>query len=481
MIKKHSYLVELIVFFALLAFLISGTYDVVRYKNVGSGGGMDNFYSTDVPIDVIIYGSSHAACTVNNGILWDDYGIASYTLSAGSQKIDATYYFLQESIAVNKPKVALVETFLLTENEFSLDSFYRSALTSRFSTRFMEYTLNTVKENDLGREAAENMLLRIPIVHSRYKEVEKEDFVNNTEYIRGYRGSNASTPLNSPEKTDRCGEIKEDALVYIDKMINLCRKEGVELIFFNAPYEIGEDAYAKQNTLREYVEGQGCQYIGFNAEPETYGIDYSTDFRDNGHLNDAGAEKVTRALAGFIQESGLVQDRRGSSGYDLWDQHLRYLNDRALRYELTSCGTIEEYLECLCNQIGDNTCVISLNGNYRALGDDIYFPYLEKLGIDYDAYEKGGIWVIRNGEILYCSDGAVEYTAYRQLGKRTDLNVYKNESDEFPSILIDDRDLSPDCNGISVQLFDENCEFLIHTMKLNVYDGTDVIDIELPE
>ena len=122
MIKKHAYLAELLVFCILLAVIVSGIYDTVRYKNVGSGGGMDNFYNTDVPIDVIIYGSSHAACTVNNGVMWEDYGIASYTLSAGSQKADATYFFLQESIAKNKPKVALVETYNLANNDFTLDS-----------------------------------------------------------------------------------------------------------------------------------------------------------------------------------------------------------------------------------------------------------------------------------------------------------------------------------------------------------------------
>ena len=37
-------------------------------------------------------------CTVDHGLLWDQYGIAGYTLSAGSQRLDSTYYFLKEAI-----------------------------------------------------------------------------------------------------------------------------------------------------------------------------------------------------------------------------------------------------------------------------------------------------------------------------------------------------------------------------------------------
>ncbi len=479
--KKNPYLIELLVFFVLISIVMSGIYNVFRYKNVGSGGGMDNYYDTKVPIDVIIYGSSHAACTVNNGVFWQDYGIASYTLSAGGQTIDGTYYFLQESIAVNKPKIALVETYLLTECEFSLASYYRSALTSKFSKRFLDYTLNVVKDNSLDRETAENMIFRMPIVHSRYKELEKGDFINSAKYIRGYRGSNEMAPIEGPQVTDRYAEISEDALMYIDKMINLCKNEGVELIFFNAPYEIGEEAYAKQNTLRDYVIGKGCQYIGFNGNNDVLKLDYGSDFRDPEHLNDNGAEKVTRALAEFITENCPVQDRRGSKGYELWDRNIDYLNDRKLKYKLNDCRTLDEYWKVLYDNMDGKTCILSLNGNYRALGDEIYKPYLGLLGIDSETYEKGGVWVIRNGDIIYYSGGANTFHGYQMLGENVDLNIYKNEIDEFADIWIDDEDLSPDCNGISVLLYDEDCNYIIHGMKVDVYNGTEVTDIELPD
>ncbi len=479
--KKHPYLTEIIVFLALMAIMLSGIYNVVRYKNVGSGGGMDNFYSTKVPIDVVIYGSSHAACTVNNGILWNDYGIASYTLSAGAQNIAGTYYFLQESIAVNKPKVALIETYLMTENQFALDSFYRSALTTRFSTRFVSFILETIKNNSLDRKTAEDMLLRMPIVHSRYSELEKSDFVNSEAYIRGYRGDNSIIPISTPQKTDRFDEISADTLEYIDKMIDLCKKNGVEPIFFNAPYEIDEATYARQNTLCDYVESKGCDYLGFNRDYEQYGIDYSSDFRDDGHLNDTGAAKVTRALAEYIKNNFSVEDRRGNAGYESWDQHLVYLADKTLRYQLNDCTSIENYLSCICENAKDKTIILSLNGNYRALGDEIYQPYLEQLGIDNNTYEKGGVWVIRNGEITCYSEGESEFIAYQQLGTSTDLNIYKKAGNEYPHILIDDADLSPDCNGISVIVYDEICEYTVQAMKMNIFEGTDTINMSLPE
>ena len=103
--RKHKYLIEVVMLFILLSIVIGKYNDAVRYKHVGNGGGVENYYAMNVPVDVVAYGSSHAGCTVNNALLWDEYGMATYTLSAGNQTADGIYYFMKEFFKKNKPSV----------------------------------------------------------------------------------------------------------------------------------------------------------------------------------------------------------------------------------------------------------------------------------------------------------------------------------------------------------------------------------------
>ncbi|WP_024867303.1 SGNH/GDSL hydrolase family protein [Butyrivibrio sp. FCS014] len=478
--KKNRFLIEIIVFCLFLSLAVSGLYNVLRYKNVGSGGGMDNFYSTKVPIDVIVFGSSHAACTVNNGILWEENGVASYSLTAGSQEGDGTAYFVREAIAVNKPKVALIETYLLPGEEFSLASYYRSALTSRFSTRYVDYTMRVAGENDLDREMVEDMLLRMPIVHSRYKELEPKDFGAWEEYIMGYRGSDQTVPIEPIEFTDEKALLSEVTLRNIDDIISSCRQNDVEPVFFAAPYLASSDEQAKQNAIRDYVEAKECKYIDFIRDYQKYNIDFSRDFRDDGHLNDEGASKVTRALGEILVSNYDIPDRRGCKGYEMWDKHLTYLEDRKAMYVLHKISGLQEYLECLRNMADDYTVVIALNGNYRALGDDIYMPYITELGIDQESYEKGGVWIIRNGFFEDYSDGASNFKKYSEIGG-VDFNFFKTENEEFPHIIVGEQDYTPEYNGISILVFDEKCGYVIDNMYVDIYKGVEVEHTNLEE
>jgi hypothetical protein len=98
--KKHKVLIEIIIFVVLLSLMMAGCYDVLRYKDTGDLGGhgrlYDNYYDIDVPIDVMVYGASHAGCTVDNSLLWKESGIASFTLSSGAQQAFGTYYYMKD-------------------------------------------------------------------------------------------------------------------------------------------------------------------------------------------------------------------------------------------------------------------------------------------------------------------------------------------------------------------------------------------------
>ena len=473
--KRRNNIIELCVFWLLLIFLGTRCYDAVRYKDTGSGGGMDNFYATKVPVDVIAYGSSHAGCTIDNRILWEEYGIASYTLSAGGQSIDGTYFFMLESFRNNKPKVALVDTYTFSGGAAGLDSIYRTSLTGKWSLPYVKYVFEQNDIHHFDRETLEEILLRVPVVHDRYREIEKRDFYNDTWYYRGYRGSRDRGEAPEPVITDERKPLPETGALYLQKMIDLCKKEGVELVLFHAPYSATAEEIAYQNTIREITEEQGFTYLGMNHDYQKIGIDFKTDMRESSHLNDKGAAKVTRYLGELLRDTYGLTGHHGEPGYETWDLHARFLEDKEDGYRLRDAYELNPYLETLAGMKERYTIVLTMEGNYRALGDDAYTSQLELLGIDRNAYETGGVFVIRNGEIVYYSGGAKELQFATVLSERIDLAIY-GEQDKI-HVFLDGREALPreeQLNGMTFLVYDEKCMYEVDKGYVNLYESLEI-------
>ena len=473
-LNKRNFLIEIIIFVLLVCTILHGCYDAVRYKDTGSGGGWDNYYAADVPIDVVIYGSSHAACTVNNAILWDEYGIPSFSMTAGGQTAYGTYEFMKESFKYQKPHVALIETFMLAEYGAETDAVYRTALTPRWSPHYASSIVQYAFKHNLGHETAEELALKMPIVHSRYAELERSDFINTTFYNMGYQGSMDVEAVAPPEMTDIRNELPEANRDYITDMIDLCRTNGVEPVFFLAPYSAPAGEIAYQNSIKDLITSYDVTYLDFVKE-NAAGIDYSTDMREYSHLNDTGASKVTHALADYLKTEYDLPDRREDSGYEAWDLHVRYQTDRRNEYTLDSCVDIGSYLDALAGMYGQYTVIISLNGDYRVLGDEPVCSALEALGIDKAAYEEGGVFLLRNGNLAYSSGGADEYDHYTELDHKIDLRLYRYPGIGFGYVRIAGESTNYDHNGVGIIVYDEQCMYTVDNVYTDVYTGWGII------
>ena len=91
-------------------------------------------------------------------------------------------------------------------------------------------------------------------------------------------------------------------------------------------------------------------------------LNFSTDFRDDDHLNYYGAQKITAHLGKYIKEHYDIPDRRLDPAYAKWnDDYKLYVQD-TFAQELNATKNSEKYLELLTSkkEATDNTCISSL-------------------------------------------------------------------------------------------------------------------------
>ena len=85
----------------------------------------------------------------------------------------------------------------------------------------------------------------------------------------------------------------ETIMKYVDKIIELCEKENVELIFYRAPFVSTENELKQINYLNDYLEKKEIPF--YDTEKEI-NFNINEDFVDKYHVSIKGANKITNFL-----------------------------------------------------------------------------------------------------------------------------------------------------------------------------------------
>ena len=479
---------KILIFVLIACIMFAGILNILNYKSTGGGGGFQHFYSANEnSIDVMFFGSSHAHCTIDHGYLWDNYGIAGYTLSAGSQNIDSTYYFIKEALRVQKPEIIVVEMLGATggEIENTETDVYRNSLSMKWSSVFFEYTDYLADNMEMEKTWKEQIYTKIPIVHSRYAELTQEDFQDNIPFMMGYRGSYENESFEEPTVTSEIGELNPEKREWLQKIVDLAKVNNVEIVLFASPCVLSQEQQMQFNAIEAFAEENNVQYINYNKLYKDIGLNFKTDFRDSEHVNNYGAVKVTEHIADFLKDNYALEDRRGQSGYSLWEDNALYLRNKALRHELENASDINDYLQILSEMEEEQTVIIALTGNYNVLGD-VYLENLMKLGITADEYAQGGVWVFRNREKFMYLPGK----EYRECIKtpsgeiHLESSSYLSQEDEMienVKLIVNAEDYYQVENGVNMIVYNEELNQLIDAAGDDVYLGLELVHCEKTE
>ena len=288
---------------------------------------MREFYQQE-NIDTLLIGSSLVYCGYDPRILDEVWGENTYIAGTPIQKVDGSYYLLKEALKKNDIKTVYVDTYnrhYIDEPEERtqghMELVYYITDYMRDGWNRFEFLINASgSEHYLNSffipARYGNDLLDLERMEKIIKIKRREEYsayvLPNTFYKGAMFTQGQSGNPNLIAKVDEAnfGPIEEQAisnysLRCLDKMVELCKKEGIRLVLVGTPVPhlyinsvIDYDNY--HNYMKEYAKQNNIEFYNFNLCKTDYLNFEKTDFLDMQHLSGVGNEKYSRFFADFM-------------------------------------------------------------------------------------------------------------------------------------------------------------------------------------
>ena len=352
-------------------------------------------------VDVIFCGSSHVYCDIATGVLWDNYGISAFDLGGAEAPAWATYYHLKDAFRNQKPKlvcyeisVAAIYPMLTQVDSWAADNNYGMSISK---DRYEQLKANS-EEKEFSKR-----LLPLGVMHSRYSDLCENDFkdVNNSINYKGFDPRERVYPMERQDMsgikdTEPCSEKAEQ---YIRKIIELCRENDTELLFFVSPYRESEEERKIYNYIDQIADESGIPHINYNDFIDDIGLDFGCDFHDYTHLNFFGDYKFSDYLGKTLQEKYELSDHRGDINYQSWEidayKQRMERNNNTLAYAQHDAA---EFMKNISSE-GYDVFVTIKYGISEGL-DEEKSQNLANVGIPVEKQLSGSSYIIRDGSIV---------------------------------------------------------------------------------
>lgn len=287
-------------------------------------------------LDVIYIGNSDLYRGISPITIWDDYGITGYAFTTPGQVAWTSYYTLLETLRYQNPKVVIFNVDACISSFHSTEGNYRKAFDN------MKLSFNKIQAlNDDAYEFSfmEKLSYVFPVIkyHSRLLELSEEDFIYAYDNSRfSYKGldmiAEIEPYLNGFDYMKDEGKdymIPEKSKIYLDKIVNECKKRNIDLILIEIPSAESWD-YSKSQTYTKYALENNIEFIDFNLLGDEINFDWKTDTSDGGdHLNVFGAEKVSKYIGRYLNANYVFVDKRNIKEYEYWNaDSKKYHRDR---------------------------------------------------------------------------------------------------------------------------------------------------------
>ncbi len=405
--------------------LIDDLDDEVRYA-------MHELYEQE-EIETLFLGSSHVFCGYDPRILDEISGENTYLAATPVQKVDGSYYLLKEALKNNQIKKVYLDMFYLQYRDIpaergSIQMQWIYCITDNMKNNWnrIEFLLNASDcenyiEGFLPAARYGNYLLDRKRIERVIKSKRSSEYINYENVPSAFYKGAYVIPggVGNPEMIADLDNlevaeniISEYSLKYLNKIVELCKEEEIELVLVTTPFtDFYVQALGNYNTfyayMKEYAKTNAIEYCDFNlCRPELLVME-KDDFVDYHHLSGKGAVKYSTVFAEMMASYDKME--RQELFYDSVQEKMDDLSPRTMGILLEKSKDEEGvyFLSTVANYDVDveyRICTLDEQGTENELIQDFSDEKMIKVSQEGTSYKI----TVRNkstGEI--CEEGVI--------------------------------------------------------------------------
>lgn len=481
--------IKLLLFSALFAFVVTLVNRVVNPKYVyrdtwPTTATYLGFY--EMPrnsVDVLFFGSSHAASGFDPQQLYDNYGITSYNLGCEQQNLLVSYYWLKEALKYQSPKVIVLDTYMMqwyneSEPLNTAESCTRKAMDYMRWGKVKMDAVRDIGKYDKNQSIWSYYLTNIRF-HSRWTGLERSDFtfseIKSHYETKGYvprfeMSEEENYEPFSENDTDEQETLMPLMVEYAQKIEELCKQNGIRLILVKNPTIATNVKF--HNTVKAFADEKRLEFIDFNEKDNYRKLDFnfSTDMSDGGHPNIAGAAKITDYLGKvLIERYGVVSHKN-----DVWEATEQYHQELKDIFSLPYETDVVRYLKKLDSNRFSVFISVKDEASFGLSQEAI--DAVRALGFEFDMEGKTRYSYIA----IKTDEGLYEAVSDQKLSKKDTFQkgtigywVVSAGMDcgNISSIQIGGVEYSKNNRGLNIVVYDNTTKMIVDSVCFDTYDA----------
>ena len=161
--------------------------------------------------------------------------------------------------------------------------------------------------------------------HNYYKTWEGPSDVTD-EIFMGYCFADGAEYFETPQYSDDRAPMVDVDGRYLQKIIELCQKEGIDLFVIKTPVVYSDAEHQVLNSVKQMCEAYSVMYYDMSIDATEWGFDYTKDMLNYFHNNTPGAKKVTTRLGEILTELYDFSENERHQYADVWAKELERMN-----------------------------------------------------------------------------------------------------------------------------------------------------------
>ncbi len=469
--KKWKIAVRAAVFVGLALLMTYGLTAVLKDKRVtfdyDTTRKAEGFYAEEKnSLDFVFVGSSQMFTSVVPAVLWEEYGITSYDFGANEQPMYLSYYYIKEALKYQNPKAIVLEVSYCNTPDYTHEGVLHINLDDlRMGPVKLEAIFDIVPKGE-----------RLPYIfelakyHDTWTDLDEDSLkylvADKHNPYKGYTPSVEGHPDGGKfdeeiEKvTDRV-ELAKLPVTYMEKIIELCEKEGVDLLFLKTPNDHIHNQ-AEYNAVGDIAAKHGVPYLDLNKE-----------MAGQLHNHVFHAETITKRIGEWLKSLYEVEDKRENPEFAVWHEDAQYYYRYKELLELNDIEAFDDYIQRLIGK--DYLVCMAVNddvGIYLQLDQQ---KMLHKLGVKVDltSEEGAGYLAVLEGGAVHAEAVGEEVQAYegKMYDHRISIISQGRNAGKNASIQFDDVEYAVNEKGFNIVVYDPKLDLILSSRSFEILDN----------